>query len=106
MPYRDLTITYFHRRRPIRRLNFSALPAPLTPPPTAPLPALPPNQQQLRTTNLNSPNLPPMPSARTVHTKTSSFSASTTSARARGLSVSNSALDGDANRIDEDMKEN
>ncbi|KAF8810497.1 hypothetical protein BYT27DRAFT_7336708 [Phlegmacium glaucopus] len=98
------------RRHPIRRLHISALQAPLTPPPTAPLPALPPihpDQQHFRPTNLNTPTYPL--STRTPHTKASSFSTSSvsmTSARARGLSVSSSALDGDENRIDEDMKEN
>jgi len=94
------------RRRPIRRLHAQVFQAPLTPPPTTPLPALPsiqPNQQHFRSTNLNYPTLP---SSTTVHTKASSFSAYKTSARARGLSVSSSALDGDANKIDEDMKEN
>ena len=99
-------LTRLPRRRPTRRLRISPLQAPLAPPPTIPLPALPstePNQQLFRLTNVNAPP------ARTAHTKASSHSASSTSAtsaRARGLSVSSSTLDGDANRIDEDMKEN
>ena len=80
-------------------MYISALQAPSTPPPTIPLPALPPHsdQQHFRPTNLNTPT-------RTAHTKVPS--ASTTSARARGLSVSSSTLDGDEHRIDENMKEN
>lgn len=89
------------RRRPLRRLHISALQAPLAPPPTIPLPALPsahPDQQRFRPTNINT---------RITYTKVPSSSpASATSARARGLSVSSSALDGDANKIDEEMKEN
>ena len=99
------------RRRPIRRMYISTLQAPSTPPPTIPLPALPqppppppqqqqqPAQQHFRPTNLNTPTR-----SNTAHTKVPSIS--TTSARARGLSVSSSTLDGDEHRIDENMKEN
>ena len=102
------------------------MPALRAPPPTAPLPALPlvgiPQQpqhqpQQLRPSNLN---------LATIHTALSMANTSAggagaasptagplkspgllqTSARARGLSVSNSNLGGDENRIEEEMKEN
>ena len=107
-------LTQLLRRRPIRRMYISTLQAPSTPPPTIPLPALPqpppPQQQQqqqqqpvqqqhFRPTNLNTPTR-----SNTAHTKVPSIS--TTSARARGLSVSSSTLDGDEHRIDENMKEN
>ena len=83
-------------------MYITTLPAPSAPPPTIPLPALPQqHQQHFRPTNLNTPT------RNTAHSKVFSISsASTTSARARGLSVSSSNLDGDEHRIDEDMKEN
>ncbi|KAF8159198.1 hypothetical protein B0H34DRAFT_796487 [Crassisporium funariophilum] len=93
----------FRHRRGVRRLHTAPLSAPAAPPPTAPLPALPSEHQQLRPSNVNSPALGW--SVLDAPTKTPSVP-STSSARARGLSVSSSTLGGEEHRIDEDMKEN
>lgn len=76
------------------------------PPPTAPLPALPltplegSTQHNLRLTNLDFAH-------GYFNSDVTSMKALTaTSARGRGLSVSRCSLDGDENRIDEEMKEN
>ncbi|KAH9479156.1 hypothetical protein JR316_0007741 [Psilocybe cubensis] len=96
-----LTTISLHRpRRAVRRGAPIPVPALLAPPPTAPLPALPPTPAghgpaKLRPANVN-------PSAG----NTMKSPAARTSARARGLSVSSSALGGAENRIDEEMKEN
>ncbi|KAF9483074.1 hypothetical protein BDN70DRAFT_360516 [Pholiota conissans] len=103
-------------RRALRRILTTPVPGIRAPPPTTPLPALPPVpsaphsasfhqlQHQPRSTKINfgpettgAPSSPPGAS-----TKPTGY----TSARARGLSVSSSTLSGEENRIDEDMKEN
>ncbi|KAF9524393.1 hypothetical protein CPB83DRAFT_861289 [Crepidotus variabilis] len=87
----------FRPRRAARRILTLPIPA-AAPPPTAPLPALPSLPPTLRSTNLNmsGPASAPLPPP----------GGKTSSARARGLSVSNSAMNGAEHRIDEEMKEN
>jgi len=93
------------------------MPALRAPPPTAPLPAVP--QQQLRPANLNfdsNSNATPITAGVAGAASSTPWAscadsvkfvgAFKTSARARGLSVSSSALGGDENRIEEEMKEN
>ncbi|PPR05238.1 hypothetical protein CVT24_010343 [Panaeolus cyanescens] len=92
----------FRPRRGVRgRVVTLPIPAP-SPPPNAPLPALPQDAKAQVSSDLL-PSLDSVPSAGTAipTTPTASKSATRTSARARGLSVSNSALDGDENTIEE-----
>ncbi|PPR00106.1 hypothetical protein CVT26_008870 [Gymnopilus dilepis] len=102
----------FRPRRVARRVHTNPPPAPLAPPPTTPLPDLPPlpsplptasshstDKAKLRPANLNLASSAQAPSNPLK-------SPAATSARARGLSVSNSALGGAENRIDEEIKEN
>ncbi|KAF8962392.1 hypothetical protein BDZ97DRAFT_1759255 [Flammula alnicola] len=100
----------FRPRRAVRRVLTTPVPGLRAPPPTAPLPALPPvsapaprltTAQQLRPANINL-GLTATAQSHAGNAKP----VAQTSARARGMSVSSSTLSGDENRIDEEMKEN
>ncbi|KAF8885063.1 hypothetical protein CPB84DRAFT_1788623 [Gymnopilus junonius] len=108
----QVSVTAFRPRRAARRVHTNPPPAPLAPPPNTPLPALPPLPSPLPTASSHLPDEPKLRPA-DLNLKSAAQSPSNplkspapTSARARGLSVSNSALDGAENRIDEEMKEN
>ncbi len=83
-------------RRPVRRVGTAPVPGLRAPPPTAPLPALPltPTAPGLPLTP-TAPGMPHTPTAPALPHKPA------TSARARGLSVSSSTMDSEADRIDE-----
>ncbi|PPQ82879.1 hypothetical protein CVT25_009698 [Psilocybe cyanescens] len=105
------TISLNRPRRAVRRVHTTPMPALLAPPPNAPLPALPPTPAgngptKLRPANTNLTSAAQASSPSSLLTNGLKSPATYTSARARGLSVSNSALDGAKNRIDEEMKEN